>query len=68
MTDMEDRLTAALYRTTCPETVELGEYHLGMVYFKLGNKDEARKSLLIATNGDYSYTGYAEAKETLDAL
>jgi anti-sigma factor RsiW len=31
MTDLENRLTAALYRATCPDTSELGEYHLGML-------------------------------------
>lgn len=31
MTDFEERLTAALYRATCPDTAELGEYHLGMI-------------------------------------
>ena len=30
MTDLENRLTAALYRVTCPDTAELGEYRLGM--------------------------------------
>jgi hypothetical protein len=30
MTDLENRLTAALYRVTCPESVELGEYRLGI--------------------------------------
>jgi len=31
MTDFENRLTAALYRATCPDTAELGEYRLGMI-------------------------------------
>lgn len=31
MTSLEDKLTAALYRTTCPESSELGDYHLEMV-------------------------------------
>ena len=30
MTDLEDRLTAVLYRVTCPDTIELGEYRLGI--------------------------------------
>ncbi len=28
---LEDRLTARLYRLTCPRPEELGEYHLGMI-------------------------------------
>jgi hypothetical protein len=31
MTDFENRLTAALYRATCPDSIELGEYRLGMI-------------------------------------
>lgn len=31
MTELEDRLTAALYRANCPDTMELGEYYLGMI-------------------------------------
>lgn len=31
MTDLENRLSATLYRVTCPDTVELGEYRLGMI-------------------------------------
>jgi len=31
MTDLENRLTAALYRATCPDSAELGEYHLGLI-------------------------------------
>jgi len=31
MTDFEKRLTVALFRATCPDTIELGEYHLGML-------------------------------------
>jgi hypothetical protein len=27
----EDRLAAALFRITCPDAIELGEYHLGMM-------------------------------------
>lgn len=30
MTDFEKRLTAALYRVTCPDTAELGDYRLGI--------------------------------------
>ena len=28
---MNNRLTAKLYRHTCPDLLELGEYHLGML-------------------------------------
>ena len=31
MDNIEKKLTAVLYRTTCPESVELGEYHLGQL-------------------------------------
>ena len=31
MTELENRLTAALYRVICPDSTELGEYHLGFV-------------------------------------
>lgn len=31
MANFEDKLSAALYRATCPESVELGEYHLGVL-------------------------------------
>lgn len=31
MTDLENELTAALYRINCPDSTELGEYHLGLV-------------------------------------
>lgn len=31
MTGIEDQLTAALYRVTCPEATELGEYHLALL-------------------------------------
>ncbi len=30
MTDLESRLSAALYRVTCPDSAELGEYRLGI--------------------------------------
>jgi len=30
MTDLENRLSAALYRVTCPDSAELGEYRLGI--------------------------------------
>jgi hypothetical protein len=30
MTDIESKLSAALYRVTCPDAAELGEYRLGM--------------------------------------
>jgi hypothetical protein len=31
MTRLEDKLTAALYRATCPDATELGEYHLDLI-------------------------------------
>jgi hypothetical protein len=31
MAHIEDQLTLALYRMTCPDSVELGEFHFGMV-------------------------------------
>lgn len=31
MNDWEDKLTAILYRVLCPDPVELGEYHLGVL-------------------------------------
>jgi hypothetical protein len=31
MTDIENKLSAALYRVTCPDSAELGEYRLGMI-------------------------------------
>jgi len=31
LTRLQDRLTAQLYRVTCPSPLELGEYHLGML-------------------------------------
>ena len=31
MTLVEDKITLALYRMNCPDAIELGEYHLGMI-------------------------------------
>jgi hypothetical protein len=31
MTNFEDKLSAALYRATCPDSMELGEYYLGIL-------------------------------------
>jgi hypothetical protein len=31
MTNFEDKLSAALYRATCPDSIELGEYYLGIL-------------------------------------
>lgn len=31
LADLQGRLTAALYRVTCPSPLELGEYHLGVL-------------------------------------
>ena len=48
--------------------VPVFQYHLGMAYFKQGNKAAAREHLTLATNGDYRYQGVEEARATLKSL
>ena len=48
--------------------VPVFQYHLGMAYFKQGNKAAAREHLSKATNGDYTYQGIEEARTTLKSL
>lgn len=43
-------------------------YHLGMAYFKDGNKEAARQPLTIATDTDRKYLGIEEARKTLESL
>ncbi|MBT8150457.1 MAG: tetratricopeptide repeat protein [Gammaproteobacteria bacterium] len=50
-------------------TSPLLQYHLGMAYFKSGDKDNARKHLQLATTDVRApYTGYEEAQATLATL
>jgi Flp pilus assembly protein TadD len=48
--------------------VPVFNYHLGMTYLKLGNKQEARDYLSKAVGEKYSYTGIDEARKTLAEL
>jgi tetratricopeptide (TPR) repeat protein len=48
--------------------VPVFQYHLGMVYYKQGNKAAAREHLTKATDGDYDYQGVEEARATLKSL
>jgi tetratricopeptide (TPR) repeat protein len=46
----------------------VSHYHLGMVYFKQGDKIHARESLEKAVNTKTDFTGLAEARETLKSI
>jgi tetratricopeptide (TPR) repeat protein len=48
--------------------VPVFQYHLGMVYYQMGDKAAAREHLSKATDGDYSYQGVEEARKTLESL
>ncbi len=48
--------------------VPVFQYHLGMAYYKQGNKEAAREHLGKATEGDYAYQGVEEARATLKSL
>lgn len=51
-----------------PDNIGLN-YHLGMAYFKQGNKEAARKALTIATqSNEAKYLGFEEAEKTLKSL
>jgi Flp pilus assembly protein TadD len=43
-------------------------YHLGMAYFKNGDKANARKELKKALELDPKFTGFEEAQKTLQSL
>jgi tetratricopeptide (TPR) repeat protein len=58
-------LTFALDKLPENATVK---YHLGMVYFKMGEKEKARDHLEAALRLDSSFDGAQEAKETLAKL
>ncbi|MDD5579703.1 MAG: tetratricopeptide repeat protein [Methylobacter sp.] len=45
-----------------------GNYHLGMTYFKQGDKAHAREYLEKAVNKNDNFNGLAEAKETLKLI
>jgi len=44
------------------------QYHLGMAYAQVGDKDNARKALTAATSGPAEFTGKDDAKKTLASL
>jgi predicted Zn-dependent protease len=44
------------------------QYHLGMAYSKVGNKEGARKALLAATGSNRPFPQLAEAKRALAEL
>ena len=44
------------------------QYHLGMGYLKVGDKDAARKALTLAVNSPTSFIGKEEAQKELAAL
>jgi len=48
--------------------VPVFNYHLGMAYFKLGDRNTARDFLSKAVAEGYSYDGVEEARETLARL
>jgi Tfp pilus assembly protein PilF len=48
--------------------VPVFQCHLGMVYYKQGDKAAAREHLTKATDGDYNYQGVEEARATLKSL
>jgi len=48
--------------------IAVSHYHLGMVYFKQGDKMRAKEDLQKAINKKEDFNGLAEAKETLNAL
>ncbi|MGZ8224703.1 MAG: tetratricopeptide repeat protein, partial [Methylobacter sp.] len=45
-----------------------GNYHLGMSYFKQGDKAHAREYLEKALNKKDDFSGLSEAKETLKLI
>jgi tetratricopeptide (TPR) repeat protein len=48
--------------------VPVFNYHLGMTYYKQGNREAAREYLSKAVAEEYSYDGVEEARETLGKL
>jgi tetratricopeptide (TPR) repeat protein len=48
--------------------VRVFQYHLGMVYYRQGDKAAAREYLTRATTGDHDYPGVEEARVTLKSL
>jgi Flp pilus assembly protein TadD len=44
------------------------QYHLGMAYAQIGDKDNARKALTVATSGPAEFSGKDDAKKTLASL
>ncbi len=50
-----------------PENIGLN-YHIGMAYYKAGNKEAARKALTIATKTGRNYRGVDEARKALESL
>ena len=48
--------------------VPVFQYHIGMVYYKLGDKGAAREHLLLATGEGSDYLGIEEARATLELL
>ena len=46
----------------------LNHYHLGMAYFKLGEKDKARQTLKEALNLKADFPGVDEVRSTLTSL
>jgi Flp pilus assembly protein TadD len=44
------------------------QYHLGMAYAQVGDKDNARKALTAATSAPSDFSGKDEARKTLAAL
>jgi Flp pilus assembly protein TadD len=44
------------------------QYHLGMTYAQVGDKDNARKALTVATSAPAEFSGKDDAKKTLASL
>jgi len=44
------------------------QYHLGMAYAQVGDKDNARKALTAATSAPAEFSGKDDAKKTLASL
>ncbi|MGB5325435.1 MAG: tetratricopeptide repeat protein [Pseudomonadales bacterium] len=67
--DYEQAVSYSLAAVDKIGTSPLLQYHLGMAYFKSGDKDSARKHLELATKDvTVPYTGFEEAKVTLASL
>ncbi len=67
--DYEQAVSYSLAAVDKVGTSSLLQYHLGMAYYKLGDSDNAKKHLELATQDpENRYTGFDEAEATLQQL